>query len=177
MMNGESKVNRMNGKPMSMFTNVVLIGCAIGLVAFGGGCSRYDKNDTALKYLIEQNRRTQDEKISQMSGRIRELNESLGNLSRELKTVSRQVTDIETARRQNNEGMTSQNERLEEKYASLLERFESLSRQVAENSSSARQLEQSNPSVQFPIQTQVVAQDEPATSDDSPEESFDDLQQ
>jgi len=176
-MNGDSKLNRMDENPISTFTSVVLIGCIVGLLAFGGGCSRYDKEREALKNLIEQNRRAQDEKISQMSDRIRELNESLGNLSRELKTVSRQVADIETTRRQNTEKMTRQNERLEEKYTSLLERFESLSRQVAENSSSARQLEQSNPSVQFPIQPQVVAQDEPAVPDDSPKESSDDLQQ
>ena len=176
-MNGESRLNRMNENPMGTFANVVLIGCLIGLLAFGGGCSRSDKEDDALKYLIEQNRRTQDEKISQMSDRVRELNESLANLSRELKNISRQVTDIETARGQDKEGMSSQNERLEEKYSSLLERFESLSRQVAENSSSARQFEQSNPSVHFPMQPQVIAQNEPAAPVDQPQESSDDLQQ
>lgn len=183
-MNDESKLNRMNENPMRVFTNVVSICCTIGLFAFGGGCSRYDKEDAALRSLIEQNRRTQDEKISHISDRMRELsdrvrglNERLENLSRDFKIVSRQITDIETSRRQNNEMMTDQNERLEKTYASLLERFESLSQQVAGKSSSERQSEQGNPSVRFPKQPQTVAQSESAAPGNPLEKTTDDLQQ
>ena len=176
-MNNETKVKLMNENPMCTFANVVIISCFVGLLIFGEGCSRYDKDDALLKNLIEQNGRMQDEKISQLSDRISELKEELANLSSESRLVSRKVADMETARRQYGEGMASQNERLEKKYASLLEQFESVSRQVTENTSSLRQLERNGTSMALPKQPQVVAQNEPAVPDEPPEESPNDLQQ
>ena len=176
-MNWKSKVKWMSENPMCTFIKVTLIGFFTGILALGGGCSRYDKDDTALKNLIEQNGRMQDEKISQVSDRISGLKEDFANLSSESRLVSSKVTDMETDRKKFGEGLTRQNERLEEKYASLLERFESLSRQVAENTSSLRQLERRGTSMALPEPTQDIAPNEPPTPDDSSEESLVGLQQ
>lgn len=90
--------------------------------------------------------------------------------------MSKRVADIEKAQAQYCEDLASRNRMLEEKCASLLEQIESLSRQVADNSSSVRQLERHKPSMQLPEQVQSVEQNEAMVPDDSPQESTDNLQ-
>ena len=173
----KSKLKRMNRHPMGEL--VIQIGCLMVLLIVGGGCSRYEKECAALRNLIEEKGRQQDEKISQMSDRVWELKKNLVDLSSDLKTVSRRIEDMEATRKQHNEDFTSQAERLGEKYNSLVERFESLSRQVTENSSAMRQLERHNhkSNVVFSEPTQPLVQNKPIAQGDPPGESIDDLQQ
>ena len=181
--NDEQSAERNN---TGLILNILLAVCIIGGLVVGGGVfvvSHCDKKYTALKNLIEQTKYQPDEKVSQMSDRVREMRENLAALSGCLQTISKRVTGIEEDQKQYNENLTNQNRKQEEKCASLLERIESLSRQVAENSSSVRHLERHTPSVVLPEQPhvskhpQVIVQNEPAAPDALPEESLDDLQQ
>ncbi len=157
------------------------------LLAFvvGGGmfvASRCDKKYTALRSLIEQTRDRPNEKASQMSGTVSEMSDSIkalkethAALSKNFANLERRMTNIEAAQKQYGEDLANQSEMLKKRCASLLERVESLSQQVSENSSSVRQLEQDKPSVQLPMQPQVIAQNEPDDTEDSSEDSLADL--
>ena len=182
-MNNELKVKRTHKDPIGKLANTALTCCFVAFLFAGGGCARCEKECAELRNLIEQNARRQDAKVSQISGRLMELDERINGLSIELKIVSRSVSEIETTQNRYKEDLANQSNMLEKKSASLLNRFETLSRQVTEHSNSVRQfeyqirqLERQRQNAIFPDRPQGVAQSQ-VSSANAPEMSLDDLRQ
>ena len=162
-----------------MVANSLVLFFVMVVFVVGGGIfvtSRCDKKCTALRSLIEQTRDRPDEKSSQLFDSVTELKETHAALLKDIEGLERRVADMEIAQKQYGEDLANQNKTLEKKCTVLLERIESLSQQVSENSSSVHQLERGRPSIQLPVQPQVIAQNEPENTDNPPEESLADLQ-
>jgi len=177
-----------------------LVGTLVGFTIMGGfiagllfvifrSDARYDaiqaqieKDTKGIRAEIVQARNWLEEKVSQISNRVDELEKSHVGYVKEqreadvtfkndLESISKRVDDVEDVEERNDQESTRRHQLIEEKYAFLVERIEELSRRMTQSNS-----EHSNRRVQLSKPPQDDAKGQIIPPGNSSSESVEDLQ-